>query len=405
MAGKASLMQGAWDLGQAFANARRGPSIGDQMKAAFDAARATKAQSEAELNALRMEERQAGLRNLLGGHAGLTYPQVDELVDFWNKGNWGEIPIIGAPMAPQDPMYFDLGQAFNAPAQVPMAAAENKPMPDFQPAPVQNAAAPNWYTPDVATKANQARSLVGLNRMATGDSNAEHLSDALGNLIAQAYQGAVASGDPRSQQFKEALAAGEGKPTYDVTASGIGFNRFGDASQMDTSAFDRAGTVKAKATVDAALARARTIGNKLPAEAALVEYYKSQGYPAPQAIQLAKNKKGTPLSELAVEAYTDAYNNASFINPDLPPEKVAEEAANRIVEYARRFEAQPQMIQPQGAMPGAPGGAADLGAAFSPAPSAPRGQPPMQQPMPGAQLGKDGHWYLQQNGQWYLVQP
>ena len=155
---------------------------------------------------------------------------------------------------------------------------------------------PDWYTPEVEQAYNQTQQVIGLNDLATGDSKANDLVKVLMDLKGQQLQEDVLAGKQDPNKVAQAVAAAAGKPTVDVTASGIAYNPFGDKNELNTEAFEK---------------RFGKAG-QLPAEAKMVQFYKTLGYNNDQAVEMARSRKNIPLRQLAAEMYTDIRKNIEF---------------------------------------------------------------------------------------------
>ena len=141
--------------------------------------------------------------------------------------------------------------------------------------------------------------------------------------------------DPNS--IAAVMAAVAGKPTVNVNSSGIAFNPYGDVNNLNTKPFEQANKVKAQAAVDAALARVKANGNQLPAEAKLVQYYKSIGYPQEKAVEMARSRKNRPLRDLAADLYLEQYNilvqaRSDQLDPSSPIAKWTDQDIERMAQ-------------------------------------------------------------------------
>lgn len=205
-----------------------------------------------------------------------------------------------------------------------------------------------WMTPEVVDRFNQGRATLGLNSAGTGATNASQLADAFSKVGTERVRNELLQGRMQPGSVAAAFGAVDGKPTVDVTASGIAYNRYGDAGQpLNTGPFDAriaaesgdrryAADARAQAMVDAAMVRAKGTG-KPPAEQQLVEYYR-QFLPLDQAIQMAKSRKGMSTRDIALEVYLNALSDPTLMdNQDTPDVNEAEVAAQDRAFSAIRF--------------------------------------------------------------------
>ena len=345
----APLMQGAEELARAFAmapsvEAQAGErSLADQISLAMNQARMDQYGTRAALNRQRLKERQVGPGEYLSAATGLPAEQVRVLQDAYNAGGWGEA----------------------------------NPRPE-------------WYTPDIEQRFNDARLAIAGNRAATGDTNGQQLVRALQDAMKIGQQRQIIEGDPDAnpQALARAMAAGAGRPTTEVTPSGIVYDPYGSPKQTpNTDAFLQNARIRADATVRAAMERAKvTNKGKLPAEAQLILFYRDVlKYPQEKAVQMAKAKKNRSIQDVAVDVYLETLASASLKVDPTPEEQEeakrrAEEAALAAVEFLSR-------------------NADRIGVGN---PGSPQ-EPPQQPPVPGARLAPDGKWYVQKDGRWYRV--
>lgn len=313
------LYQGAQDaafsLGAAPAYRRRGEAYGaqDSAQQLADAARAGKLEAETALLQQRRKTMTTAPQEFLSAVTGLDQNQISQLsqamLNGWRQRDQGPPTAEG-----QEPQI--------------------------------NIAKPAWVTPNVEQRFNTGRSALALGNVASGDSNADQLAKAFTQMSGNMREEAAMGGNSSPAALAQVMAASAGKPMRDVTNSGIDYNPFAKpGTEISTEPFDMANAMKnaagvqeakvrAQGGVDEAAVRAKE-GNKLPAQAALIEYYRSLGMPTDQAIETANSRKNVSVRDLALEQYQKAYQAAMFdTNGDeVKSKQMAEGAANNAIDY------------------------------------------------------------------------
>ena len=355
----APMVDAGQELGQVFAmqpaieqNAAS-EAIANAMKVALEQAKINKYNSEAELNQQRLSGTKEGRDLFMQGTTGLNQQQLDQLTTAMQQG-W-------------------------------TARADGPPTVDNQ-YPMVNIEKPGWVTPEVTSRFNQAQAAMGANMAGTGNSNAEQIIKAMQGAVNIGRQDDMIAGKADPTNIASAMAAAAGKPRVDVTGSGIAYNPYGNPNDLNTQAFDRANEVKAKATVDAALSRAKASGNQLPAEAKLVQFYMSLNYPKEQAIEMARSRKNQSLRDLAAELYMDQYTilskmRSDALDPNSPIAQMTDEEMDRQIQ-AQVANAIAFLKQKE----------KDFEATGAP-------------PVNGAQRAPDGNWYIFKEGRYHKVEP
>lgn len=299
------VYRGARELGGSFG----GGSMKDAMIAVLN-------QKKAEEIQQRMDSIKSGPGQFLQGFTGLKPGQLTEMDQMMAQGGW---PQAGPPTAAGEMSVADLP--------------------------------PNWYNPEVQGKYNQGQQLIGMQSMAGNKGNPSQMAQALQDIVNMGRQEKMISGETPPNKVAAAMAAIAGKPVRSMTGSGIDYDPYGQVGKgVDPSIYERSqagknqatiesAKIRAKGTVDAAMQRANITGNKLPSQAALIEYFKSQGETYENAKKLALQKKNTSLNELLLEAYVDTYNNAAagFGEKDVPPEVQAQQAVQRIMDFHNKL--------------------------------------------------------------------
>ena len=345
----APMVDAGRELAQAFAmqpaieQQAAGNSIANSMQAALAQAKINKYKSETDLNTKQLQGIDEGRDLFMQGATGLDQDKISQLASALTEG-W-------------------------------KTQAAGPPTPDGQ-FPQMKTTAPNWATPQVADRFNQARVAMGANMAGTGKTNGEQLVNAMQGAINIGRQDQMIAGKANPNDIAAAMAATAGKPTVDVTSSGIGFNPYGDQNNLNTQPFEQANAVKAKATVDAALARVNANGNQLPAEAKLVQFYTSIGYPKEQAVEMARSRKNQPLRDLAADLYGQ-YQESMLLDPNASNmseeerDLLVEQQVTKTLDFLKRNEDQ-------------------FGGQDSP-------------PVNGAKKAPDGKWYLLKDGRYHRV--
>lgn len=163
--------------------------------------------------------------------AGLNEGQGSELTGYQQRGNWGVNPGKELPMDQAGP-----------------------PMPDM---PKQ---APNWYTPQLEQRFNQARG-IGLGNLASGGKEkVDDMTKAFVQLLGQ-NRTDQAIADPRlAVAIAQGVAAGEGKPLVNNLGGNGVFNQFTGKQELNavgTSAANENNAQAGNASASAALHRAQ----------------------------------------------------------------------------------------------------------------------------------------------------
>lgn len=272
-----SLMGGDTTESNAFAK-----ELNAKLSMAAKMAQANKYETEANLNNQLFNNRKAGSNQFMQGATNLSQPQLDIMNAFAETGK-----------------YLQQQRAEGAPTAAGVEPMMNVPT-DMK---------PQWLTPDVQSKYSRARMATGANNMGTGKSKANDIMTALLDGAKLNNQDRMISGTLDPNRVAPAMGASEGKPTVDVTGSGIGFNPYGDKANLNTKPFIDKANIDAKAKIDAALSRGGINGGQLPAEAKMVNFYMGKGYKKEEAIELARSRKNVPIRVLASEIYANEREN------------------------------------------------------------------------------------------------
>jgi len=302
-----SLMGGNSVENKSFAD-----TLAAKMGMAAKAAQAEKYKSEANLNKQRFENMDVGRNQFMEGATGLSQPQLEILNAFKKSGQYQSQQRAEGP---------------------PTQTGEVPTM--LQPTDVQ----PEWLTPEVSDKYNRARMTSGANMMGTGKSNAEQIMDALISGANLNRQDDMINGSLDPNRVAPAMAATAGKPTVDVTGSGIAFNPYGNTENLNTKPFIQNANIDAKAKVDAVLARSKADGGQLPAEAKMVEFYIGKGYTKDKAIEMARSKKNKSLNDIMLEEYSKTRKNIKLFNPDMTEDEIDRQAESntlKAIDFLKR---------------------------------------------------------------------
>ncbi len=311
----APMARGAYELARAFAMApaveRRASraAMQDALDGALAQARIDKYRTDAELGRQRLAGMEEGRNRFLAGATGLTQPQLDELNRAMNEG-W-------------------LRQA-----EGPPTPAGEYPVMDGR---------PDWATPEVEDRFRQANLALGANLIGTGKTNANQLVAALQGALNLGLQRKLLDGKAQPEAVARVMGAMAGKPTVDVTGSGIAFDPYGNKTDLNVEPF----MAKAQAAGGAGGSGAGG-GARLPNTARMIEYYQRLGYPQEEAVRLANTAKRQPVSNLLMNAYMQA---AETVNMMPPPEgiemgspeyqawreRMIETIARRAYEFSQRF--------------------------------------------------------------------
>lgn len=311
-------LEAGFSLGATPSYRRRGELAGvqDSSQQLANAMRASKLEAETALLNDRRKNMATAPQEFLSAVTGLNQNQLSELSQAMLSG-WA--------------MQRDQG---------PPTAAGQEPLISTK---------PEWVTPNVEQRFNTGRSALALGNAATGDSNADQLARAFTQMSGNMREEAALGGSTSPQSLAQVMAASAGKPMRDVTSSGIDFDPYAKpGTAISTEPFDMANAMKNAAGIEQAKIRAQggvdeaavrmKEGNKLPAQAALIEYYRSLGMPTDQAIETANSRKNVSVRDLALEQYQKAFQAAMFdTNGDEEKSKqIAEDAANSAVDYLVR---------------------------------------------------------------------
>lgn len=245
-------------------------------------ARAAKAKAEEEQIRQRMQGAQQGRQDFLSGQTGLAIPQLDQLGQYVKSGNWGSTELMGPP----------------DPGQRSMPSVPND--------------APQWYTPDVATNYNRARSTLGLNAVATKDSNAEQLGKALAALAKTGDVGAMINGQIDPTAAAAAYGAVAGKPVYSQGTQGVLQQYTGDVAQTPKLGAEIAALNALAGQRDAAAnaynaKAAQPGGGKPPAVVATLQYLQDKmSMSQEQALAWVQTAKFNP-TKAALDLATKRY--------------------------------------------------------------------------------------------------
>lgn len=211
------LMRGGRNLGAAMGgqDAIEGKAYEEEMAklmmSANRQAQAQKHQTEAALNEERLRNMRAGRETFMQNATGLPQDQYGELATAMQEG-WMQKEAEGPPTP--DGVY---------------------PTMDDIPA---------FVTPEVVDRYRTGQMTLAANDVATGKTNAEQLMATMQAAMELGRQDKMISGQMDPDAVAAAMAATAGKPTVDVTGSGIAFKPYGDPQDLNTAAFDRANEVK-----------------------------------------------------------------------------------------------------------------------------------------------------------------
>ena len=368
-----NMNSGVSDLVQAFMGASGTEqqayqkSLSDVFRNQSNQASARKNNAAASLDERRLNDMDTGNQNFMQGATGLQQPQLNELSEIMLNG-FNEKRTEGPPTADGvAPVEYDK---------------------------------PHWLTSSVQDKYNRAQMTMGANQAGTGKTNAEQMINALQGAANINRQDNIISGEADPSAIGKAMAATAGKSLTDVTGSGIAYDKFAPASQeLNTQAFDRSNTakntasvesakVRAQGTVDAALARVKANGNKLPAEAKLINFYMNDmGYPQAKAIEMAKARKNKSMREVAADIYLDELEWQQLnATEDMSDEAIEQKAQERTLSAIGFLNSNNDSFD----------GGDDKGDKGGNASDEP--------PVAGAKQAPDGNWYVNKNGQWFKVE-
>ena len=323
----ATLSQGAYALGKALASApgiekayeRR--AMADAMRNALGQARTRKYLVDAALGERQLASMDEGRDRFLQGATGLSQPQIAELTRNLRNG-W-------------------MKQAAGPPAPT-IDTKTGDPMLEF---PTMRVERPAWYTPDVEQRFRQANMALGAAQLGTGKTNAEKLMAALQTATNLGRQDRIIAGEADPAAIARAMAATAGKPTVDVTASGIAFNPYGDKNDLNTQPFMARIAASAKGGGGGSGAGG---GRRLGAQAGLIRFLVDEmKIPEERAIELAFSRKNTSVRDLMAQAYQESMKSLmlSVDQGDMSDaefyamlDKMAQESALRLRDFLLRYE-------------------------------------------------------------------
>ena len=201
----APMVNAGRELAQAFAlqpaieQRAAGNAIADSMRMALAGSKIGKYNSETDLNRKRLEGMDEGQNMFMRGMTGLNQQQLDELSSAIEQG-WKERRVDGPP----------------TPAGQPPVA--NIP--------------PDWYTPEVKDRFNQAQVAMGANMAGTGKTNGEQLVNAMQNAINIGRQDSMIGNSNDPNDIARAMAAVAGKPTVSVQG-GVAYRPYGSPDDVN----------------------------------------------------------------------------------------------------------------------------------------------------------------------------
>lgn len=349
MKGYASLSKGSRDLLQAFMGA--GNSTGKGRDAGATARYRDAQTRKADLESDQLE-RSAGITaDDIVGLFGVPKDITAQYRDFQETGNYGEQAI---PSNPDD----NLVEATHTPiTETPDAL---KPFLEK----IQRA--------DLVKKSHDM-----------GGGKVHQILDAFQKAQDMNLQDRVMGDDVSNDVLAKGMALLKANPMHKTTSSGITTNQY--TGDTNDAAFDRKLKSDAKAKVDAAMARAKIDGGKLPSEAALIEYYKTQGMSFDEAMTAAKSRKSKTIKELAANIYIDAYKVAKDYSEEEDTDADIQRKAQETTISAIRFLNKDLLKKDAGEAKPYSGDVA-----------------PEKYPE-ARKSPKDGYWYIQKDSKWHRV--
>jgi len=210
--------------------------------------------------------------------------------------------------------------------------------------PTMRAEKPAWYTPDVERRFQQANMALGAAQLGTGQTNAEKLMAALQTATNLGRQDSIIAGEADPAAIARAMAATAGKPTVDVTASGIAFNPYGDKTDLNVEPF----MARIEAGTKGGGNGGAGGGRRLGAQAGLIRFLVDEmKIPEQRAIELAFSRKNTSVRDLMAQAYKESMKSLmmSVDQGDMSDEeffatldRMAQESALRLRDFLLRYE-------------------------------------------------------------------
>jgi hypothetical protein len=182
-------------------------------------AQTRKNNSDAALNEQRLQNMRSGRDTFLRNATGLNESQYDQLINGMRHG-WA------------------------------LKQAEGPPTPDGTYPTMEDR--PAWATPDVINRYRTGEMALSANDVGTGKTSAEQLMGAMQDAVNLNRQDAIINGQVDPDKVAAAMAAVAGKPTMDVTSSGIAFKPYGGTKDINSTAFDRANEIKLQNKADRA---------------------------------------------------------------------------------------------------------------------------------------------------------
>lgn len=201
----APMMNAGQDLAKAFAmrpaieQQAAGNSMADAMQGALAQSKIGKYNSETDLNRKRLDGMDTGRERFMRGTTGLNQTQLDELRTGLDTG-W-------------------------------KAQTDAPPTPAGQ-YPVANVPIPDWATPQVTNRFNQANAAIGASMAATGDTNGEQLANAFQKVFNVGRQDSMIGNSNDPNDIAAAMAAVAGKPTVDMQG-GIAYRPYGNPADVN----------------------------------------------------------------------------------------------------------------------------------------------------------------------------
>lgn len=176
---------------------RMSKALAEEVKAAA-AMRQADANIEETRRRAKFQTPEFGTR-IAGALAGLTDPQADDLAGYLQRGNWGA-----------SPEFVTLQEG-------------NAPRPELP------NAAPAWATPETMKRIGTIRGAQMMGLAGKGDSNADHLAQAIGRLIGQGREDAALAGQitPEAAQGLNTFRAADAGKLYSFNEAGAGSQQTG----------------------------------------------------------------------------------------------------------------------------------------------------------------------------------
>lgn len=190
-------------------------------------AQAQKTQQEAaNLEQRRQYQSPEFATRIAAGLAGLSEQQGGDLAGYQSRGNWGMNPAKELPIDQAGP-----------------------PVPELP------KSAPDWYSPQIEQRFNQARGAHMANLGGTGNTNAEQMINAYAKLLGQGRIDAAIADPRKVADFGKAMAASQGKALFHQGSNGVmdqftgseTLNEVGKSAAMENRA--QAGNASASAAM------------------------------------------------------------------------------------------------------------------------------------------------------------